>query len=272
MQKKTTEASQQSIARALKLLNHFGETMTPLNVTEISKFLGISRSTAYAMLKEMQDMNYLSKDPKTGKYYLGYQNFILGRKTRAKYAELLQCDPYLTSFCQQKLPVQANSVCLWVMEQDYRMLDLLHKDPNSSTPNVSYAFFSPLDRQRVLPSYCTAHGKVMLSELSAKEQREALMAQDIKSYTESTVTDIDSIIQELSQVKKQGYCVDVEGYANFEVNVAAPIRDRTGKAVGAISISAAKLIFQGRPQDYIQLIVALGRELSALLGHRAPLY
>ena len=70
MQKKESNSSQQSIERALKLLNIMADNRTALTVTEISRLLNISRSTAYAMLNVMTEMNYLSRDPETGKYFL----------------------------------------------------------------------------------------------------------------------------------------------------------------------------------------------------------
>lgn len=259
MQKKESNSSQQSIERALKLLTIMGDSRTSMNVTEISKLLNISRSTAYAMLNVMTEMNFLSKDVTTGKYFLGYQVFILGSKYRIKYSHLLPCDDYLKAFVKQAA-VPLNNVSLMTLQQDYMVLKFLTKT-NSPAANL----FSD---QRIVPTFCTASGKVLLASLPEEEQKTALEHQNLYAYTPSTITDPERILQQLKEIAAQGYGVDIEEYSNFEVNLAAPIKDYSGKTIATVNLSVPKLIYQNRYQEYIQLVIALGQELSSLLGYR----
>ncbi|MBS6642348.1 MAG: IclR family transcriptional regulator [Clostridiaceae bacterium] len=258
MQKKESNSSQQSIERALKLLTIMGDSRTAMNVTEISKILNISRSTAYAMLNVMTDMNFLSKDPATGKYFLGYEIFILGSKFRIKYSHLLPCDDYLKGFVKQTT-VQLNQVSLTVLQQDYMVLKFLSK--------ILSTAMNQFAEQRIIPAFCTASGKVLLASLSEAEQKNALEHQNLYPYTSSTITDPDKILQQLKEIAAQGYGVDIEEFSNFEINLAAPIKDYSGKTVAAVNLSVPKLIYQNRYQEYIQLAIALGQELSSLLGY-----
>lgn len=259
MQKKESNSSQQSIERALKLLTIMGDNRTAMNVTEISKLLGISRSTAYAMLNVMTDMNFLSKDPATGKYFLGYRIFVLGSKFRIKYSHLLPCDEYLIAFVKQAT-LQLNQVNLTILQQDYMVLKFVSK--------YLTAAINPFANQRIVPSFCTASGKVLLAALPEAEQKTALEHQNLYSYTASTITDPEKILQQLKEIVAQGYGVDIEEFSNFEVNLAAPINDYSGKTVAAVNLSVPKLIYQNRYQEYIQLVIALGQELSSLMGYR----
>lgn len=252
---------QQSIERTLKLLNHFGNTLEPMNVTEISHFLGISRSTAYSMLRVLTQYNFLSRSKDTGKFFLGYQTFILGSKARSRFQNILPCDDYLVSFISQ-MTLPANNVGLWTLEADYRVLLALFK-----LPGKPMRALNNLHVQRVLPSFCTACGKMLLSELPLKEQREALEEQSLIKYTDATVTDPEAVLQQIAEAGRQKYCVDIEGFSNFEVNIAAPVRGQTGRALAALNLSVSKLIYLNRPMDYIQMVTALGKELSSLLGY-----
>ncbi len=262
MQKKETSSPQQSIERALKLLTLMGESRTAMNVTEISRALNISRSTAYAMLHVMTDLNFLARDPVTGKYFLGYAIFLLGSQSRVRYSHILPCDDYLDTFAQQiSLPVTC--INIWVLEQDYQILRFLTKRPGSPrSPLVQFT------EKRLMPSFCTASGKLLLSELEQEEQEKALAAQNLCAYTPATITDPARILEELVQTRRQGYGIDIEGYSNFEVNVAAPVRDYSGKAVGAVNMCVSKLLYLNRSQEYIQMTVALGKELSSVLGYK----
>lgn len=262
MQKKEITSSQQSIERALKLLNIMAENRTALTVTEISRLLNISRSTAYAMLNVMTDMNYLSRDPETGKYFLGYQIFILGSRARIRYSHLLPCDTLLVSILPQ-ITVPFNVINIMVLEQDYKVLRFLNKWP-SLLANSSNQF----SQQRVLPSFCTASGRILLADLPEEEQRHAIESQSLHAYTSATVTDPEKLMEILKETKERGYGIDIEEFANFETSVAAPIRDYTGKTVAAIHIAASKLVYQSRSSEYIQLLLALSQEMSALLGYQ----
>lgn len=262
MQKKESASSQQSIERALKLLNMMGESKTPMNITEISKALGISRSTTYAMVNVMTEMNFLDKNYETGKYFLGYSNFILGSVSRLRYNFLFPCDDYLRNFMHQ-ITIPVSRIGIWVLEQDYNVLTFITKTTISESPSITY--------RRIVPAFCTASGKVLLASLPKEELNRALAAQDIRPYTASTITDISLICKQLEVIRDQGYAIDVEEYANFEVNVAAPIKNHTGKTVATIVVTASKMLYQNRSQDYIQMAVGLAHEMSSLLGYRGEM-
>lgn len=262
MQKKESNSSQQSIERALKLLNIMADNRTALTVTEISRLLNISRSTAYAMLNVMTEMNYLSRDPETGKYFLGYQVFILGSRARIRYSHLLACDTLLVNILPQ-ISVPFNTINIMVLEQDYKVLRFITK-----WPSLLASSSNQFSQQRVHPCYCTASGRILISEFPEEEQRKILESQNLYAYTSSTVTDIDQLTDILKKIPKQGYTVEVEEYANFEINTAAPIRDYSGKIVAAVNICASKLVYQNRTQEYTQLLLALSQEMSSLLGYQ----
>lgn len=262
MQKKESNSSQQSIERALKLLNAMADNRTALTVTEISHLLDISRSTAYAMLNVMTEMNYLSRDSETGKYFLGYQIFILGTRARSRYSHLLPCDTLLCNILPQ-ISLPFNAIYITVLEQDFKVLRFLTK-----WPTLLASSSNQFSIQRIIPCFCTASGRVFLSDLPEKEQRKILESQNLYAYTTSTVTDINQLINLLKDVPTQGYATDIEEYTNFEASVAAPIRDYSGKIVAAVNISASKLLYQSRSQEYIQLILALSQEMSSLMGYQ----
>jgi DNA-binding IclR family transcriptional regulator len=59
----------------------------------------------------------------------------------------------------------------------------------------------------------------------------------LKPITEATITDEDAFLRELRGIRSRGYAVD---NGEFEVSVrcvAAPIRDRIGRVIAAVSIS-----------------------------------
>jgi len=261
MQKKETMSSQQSIERALKLLVHMGESRTGMNITEISKLLGISRSTTYAMINVMVEQNFLTKNT-DGKYFLGYRLFMLGSASRVRYSSLYPCDDYLRNFIRQiNLPLVRMGI--WVLEQDYNVLSFITKTPTSDITTASY--------RRISPAASNAGGRMLLASLPEAEINKALSAQELRPYTPHTITDLSQIREQLKIIQHQGYAIDIEEFSNFEVNIAAPIKDYSGKTVATIVGTFSKMLYQNRPDDYLGIITGLGQEMSSILGYRGDI-
>ena len=57
-----------------------------------------------------------------------------------------------------------------------------------------------------------------------------------KRFTENTVKNIDTLLDKVEQDRKQGYSVSWEGETIGVASYGAPVRDYSGKVIGAISI------------------------------------
>ena len=85
--------------------------------------------------------------------------------------------------------------------------------------------------------HCTALGKTMAAFRSEGEIRDWIQTHGLKPVTDATITDKEAFLRELREIRSRGYTVD---NGEFEVGVrcvAAPIRDRTGTVIAAVSIS-----------------------------------
>ncbi len=87
------------------------------------------------------------------------------------------------------------------------------------------------------PAHCTALGKVMLADLSDEEVEDLLRKSGMVALTEHTITSPAALLGELQGVRTRGYAIDNEERAYGVKCMAAPIRNYTGRVVGAISIS-----------------------------------
>ena len=69
------------------------------------------------------------------------------------------------------------------------------------------------------------------------EIRDWIRTHNLKPVTDATTTDEDTFLRKLREIRSRGYAVD---NGEFEVSVrcvAAPIRDRIGTVIAAVSIS-----------------------------------
>ena len=117
---------------------------------------------------------------------------------------------------------------------------------------------------RQLPLHATAAGKVFLAFSDAALPDGALAA-----HGPATIVDRDRLARELETVREEGYATIVDELEDGLSAVAAPVRDRDGAVIAALSVSGATLRL---PPARLRLLgrVALeqARALSARLGHR----
>ena len=89
----------------------------------------------------------------------------------------------------------------------------------------------------VRPAHCTALGKVLIAHLEPSLLDRFLRASELRRYTAKTIVERDALLRELSEVYRTGVGFD-DGEFDAEGRcVAAPVRDFTGRVMGAIGIS-----------------------------------
>ena len=67
-----------SVRNAARLLKEFGRGDREIGVTELSRRLGIGKSTAHRLLSTLAEERLLEQDPQTGAYRLGLAMYELG--------------------------------------------------------------------------------------------------------------------------------------------------------------------------------------------------
>lgn len=88
-----------------------------------------------------------------------------------------------------------------------------------------------------LEAYCSAIGKMLLAEESAERIDTYLGSAPFVPLTRWTITDPQVLRAELKMVAKQGYAVDAREVQDDLNCIALPVRDASGIANAAISLS-----------------------------------
>jgi DNA-binding IclR family transcriptional regulator len=122
---------------------------------------------------------------------------------------------------------------------------------------------------RKLPAHCTAVGKMLLANLSAEEFA-ARYRKDVplRSMTTRSITSVGELRVHLDEIAERGlsyeYCESNEAAAC----VAAPVRDRTGRVIAAMSISVPTPRWNDQVAEKLGDLVTEGaNQLSAQLGY-----
>ncbi len=86
--------------------------------------------------------------------------------------------------------------------------------------------------------WCTATGKLYLSQLSAQKRAKMLQQLSLDKYTNNTFTDINKLNTELDAIAESGIGVDNEEYISGTFSVSVPILDKKSRYVASLFVNA----------------------------------
>ena len=88
------------------------------------------------------------------------------------------------------------------------------------------------------PAYATSMGRVLLAGMTEPELDQYLSRVDMRRLTPKTVVTAAALRAELARVRVQGFAMVDQELEEGLRSAAAPIRDRTGKVIASLNISA----------------------------------
>lgn len=211
----------QSIERAAAILQLIAESPAPVGLTQVAEALDLAKATTNGLLKTLQDVGFLDHDPDTGKYQLGRALIEMGGA---------QIDPNdLRSHAMNWADSLASR-----SGESVRMAAFV-----AGEPTIVHHVFRPDDTLQQfevgghVPIHATALGKALLAWSGFPGRR---MDGELDRYTQHTITSSRDLNRALVDVRRLGWAADIEEYHPGEASVAAPLRGRIGRVVGAIGI------------------------------------
>jgi DNA-binding IclR family transcriptional regulator len=209
----------------MKVLDALLEARAPLSLEQMCAHTGLPKSTAFRIIVNLLQGHYLVETEKG--YWLGLKMLRFGALVEEKLDLVQQASPFLL-----QLRDQVNeTIHLAVLDGDLRVVYL----EKLSTQHAVGLMMSRVGS--TAPMHCTALGKAMAAFRPEDEICDWIRTHGLKPVTEATITDEDVFLHELHEVRSRGYTIDNGEFEASVRCVAAPIRDRTGTVIAAISIS-----------------------------------
>ncbi len=239
-----------AVESALAILEILGSAQE-VGVTELARKLGMGKSSVHRLLRTLAAKGYVEKNPQTDRYRLAYRLFVLGSAAAERYGLKDLAAPVM-----ERLSAQVGETAnLGVLEGD-RVISL-HKVEGPHLLRMH------LDPGRGVPAHATALGKVLLAGLPADELETWLRSHRLVRLTRHTLT--ERLRAAVRHAAARGFAVDNEECSLGLRCVAAPIRDRRGSVVAAVSISGPT---QRIPMESIRRLAALVREAGLEISRR----
>jgi len=214
-----------AVERALNILEAAAQRRDGLTNAEISRKLGIPKSSASYILRTLEKRGYLRREAETGRYRLGLKILSLGGDAQANLDIADVALPFMR-ILGEKIRM---TVHLAVLDQGEAVYIEKVEAPGFFKVNTWVG--------RRMFVHSTSVGKVLLAWRPKEEVEEILRAQGLKKRTPKTITGITRLMAELETVRRNGYAVDDEENSLGARCVAAPIYDPAGNVIAALGVS-----------------------------------
>ncbi|CAL9414296.1 IclR family transcriptional regulator [Streptomyces atacamensis] len=250
-----------AVTRALDILELFLDGDGILSAPEITRKLGLPRTTVHELVTTLAARSYLVPVPEQpGRYRLGVRTYQLG----SRYAEQLDLAAEGQQVARSVAETCDETVHVAILE-GADVIYIAKVDSTHAVRMVSAA-------GRRLPAHCTSVGKMLLASLPPDELDARLPGpgdEPLRAMTENSVTSPEKLREALAEIRGRGVAVE-RRESNPDVScVAAPVRDGTGKVVAALSISVPMIRWSEERRTELEALAVEGAaELSARLGYR----
>src|SRR6266849_3832158 len=216
-----------AVERTLSILELLSVTKNGLTLPELSRRLGLPKSSTYCLLVTLERRGYLHRNNRTHRYMFGLKLFSLANMA------LIEGDEAV--LIEKVEPPGLVRLATWVGKR--------------------------------LELHCSAVGKCLLAYLREDEFLRLVRDRGLTRNNENTITSIRKLNQQMAQIRQAGYAIeDEEGEIGCRC-VGAPVFDHSGNVIAAISVAGTTAQVRSEDFTYFgHLMQQTASDISEALG------
>jgi IclR family pca regulon transcriptional regulator len=241
----------QSLERGLAVICAFSKDHPELTLSEVAAATGVTRATARRFLLTLARLGYVRSD---GRFFA-----LTPRVLELGYA-------YLSSLSLPEV-AEPHLEALVAEVNESSSVSVLDGD------DVVYVARVPVSRIMTVaisvgtrfPAYATSMGRVLLAGMADADLESYLAKVRVDKLTARTVGTVTALRAELAKVRAQGFAVVDQELEEGLRAVAAPIRDRAGRVIGAVNVSthATRTSLESMRRTLVPPLLAAAARISA---------
>jgi len=245
-----------SVSNAARLLKEFGKGDREIGVSELSRRLGLGKSTTHRLLHTLTVEKLLEQDPDTGTYRLALTMHELGASVQSAIDLHTAANPVV----EQLRNITKETVQIAVL--DGRHVVYVERRESPQTVRL----FGRVGHRN--DAHATSTGKVLMAYLPPDELDALLAGWRLSRKTQYTISDQATLRAQLAVVRAQGWAENVNEVEVGVASIAAPIRDARGVVVAALSIGAPVTRMEGATlRRYIRPVTEAAAAISRRMGY-----
>jgi DNA-binding IclR family transcriptional regulator len=238
----------QTLNRTFDII-HLLKENSPTHLSEIADQLDLAESSVHRHLRTLENLRYVSRDGV--RYQLGLRFMRLGTAARMRNPAYSKIEPYV-----EQLAEQTEERAHFIVE-DHGLGVYLYQSTGDNAVNVG----TNIGRQVHLHS--SAAGKAILSHYSKDRVNEILDKWGLPKNTKYTITDRDTLFEELETVEERGFALNREETVEDLHVVAVPVvPNRT--IIGTLCVAGPSYRLRGEwfEEGLPELLLSTANELE----------
>lgn len=249
-----------TLARGIRVLEQFDSPGTTLTTTEVAERIHLSRAAARRFLLTLVKLGYLDKSG--AEFTLTGKFAAIGRPGLPQEGRWMAAAPHVLELANRVNESVSISI-LSGLEIQYVARDQTRR-----------MFSKRLLVGDKLPANCSAAGKVLLAAMDP--ERLASLIGDgstLRQMTPHSVIQPDKLLQELRQIRRQGWARVQDEMEIGMIAIAVPIYDETNNVIAALAMAShkARLSLQELQDEFLSTLFDVAEKIGAVMAdqHRS---
>ena len=243
-----------AIERALTILEALALSRKGSSVSELSRRLSLPKSSVHLILRTLERRGYLQKQESGGRYRFGLKLIALSRSALDGVELREEARPSLAALSKQT----GLTVHMGILERS-EIVIIERIESESPVRVVSWI-------GRRLDLHSTAVGKALIAFLPEATLDAEVRGRQLPPHSDRTIASMGALRKELDRVRLAGYSVCDEEDEMGVRCVGAPILDRHGRAIAAISVAGTTAQV---PAERVEALGAQVKTAAAEISMRA---
>lgn len=214
-----------TVGKACDVLTLVADFGHPVRFARIQARSTLPKATLYRLLQSLTNQRMLAYDGAAQTYAPGMRLVRLAHAAWAQNALAPAARPFLDHLSRD-IP---ETVHLAQLDAG-QVLYVDKREANKPVDMYSQA-------GKVAPAYCTGVGKAMLAFLPEPDLSRALALQSYHRFTDHTLCSERALRAALEDIRLHGVAYDREEHEPGIICIAAPVLNRAGRVLGALSIT-----------------------------------
>lgn len=245
-----------ALARAVVMIETLLETDGSLGIQEICSRLDLPRQSAHRILNQLLDLGLVQRHVASEQYSIGPRL----RQISLHIAHQTHRHAPWHSILEDLAHATKETCNLAVLDQNKVLLiDRIESE---------YALRVNSEIGRRLDPHSSSLGKLLLAHLPRGRRQLILkQAHPLERYTSYTVTDIDELDAEFTEIRRQGWAYSNQGTTLGMFSLAAPIRDSKGRVLAGVGVQApfVRASYERAVGEFVPIMMECAGRMSDVL-------
>ena len=243
-----------TVFKAFSILETLGENDQPMSATQIARETGYDRATCYRLLMTMKEAQYVTFEPESKKFQVGFRVVSLARKLLQEDREV-----EMVREVMRMISHRSTETCHYsLIDGEKSVITLRERGKQVVSVDFSVGDSAEL--------YCTAGGKAILAFADTRLTQK-ILSRKLTRHTEHTICTPAELRQELLTIRAHGIAYDNEELMIGLRCLAAPIFEADGSVQSTIAMSGPTGRYTDERVAELEVILREGaRELTRRRG------